>query len=174
VALVGRLETKSGKAFVRLDNGLQRNDALKDVGALLDWIKKQPDLDADRVMVQGVSHGGFLALSVAASYSGRIRAALTRILFVLKTDIPWEYLPAEMGCGSKMTCWRRLHQVLLEEMAQADRIDWDRAGLDSAAVPAPGGQETGKNPTDRGKQGTKRHLGPTGGKLRYPAIRSPL
>jgi transposase len=76
------------------------------------------------------------------------RAALTGILFVLKTGIPWEYLPAEMGCGSGMTCWRRLrdwyqagvwrrlHQVLLEELAQADRIDWDRAALDSAAVPA--------------------------------------
>jgi transposase len=79
------------------------------------------------------------------------RAALTGILFVLKTGIPWEYLPAEMGCGSGMTCWRRLrdwyqagiwrrlHQVLLEELAQADRIDWDRAALDPAAVPAPGG-----------------------------------
>jgi transposase len=79
------------------------------------------------------------------------RAALTGILFVLKTGIPWEYLPAELGCGSGMTCWRRLrdwyqagvwrrlHQVLLEELAQADRIDWDRAALDSAAVPAPGG-----------------------------------
>jgi transposase len=79
------------------------------------------------------------------------RAALTGILFVLKTGIPWEYLPAEMGCGSGMTCWRRLrdwyqagvwrrlHQVLLEELAHADRIDWDRAAVDSAAVPAPGG-----------------------------------
>ncbi len=37
------------------------------------------------------------------------RAALTGILFVLKTGLPWEYLPAEMGCGSGMTCWRRLH-----------------------------------------------------------------
>src|SRR5215204_1394314 len=54
------------------------------------------------------------------------RAALTGILFVLKTGIPWEYLPAEMGCGSGMTCWRRLR-------------DWYRAALDSAAVPAPGG-----------------------------------
>jgi transposase len=73
------------------------------------------------------------------------RAALTGILFVLKAGIPWEYLPAEMGCGSGMTCWRRLrdwyqagiwrrlHQVLLEELAQADRIDWERAALDSAA-----------------------------------------
>ena len=57
------------------------------------------------------------------------RAALTGVLFVLKTGIPWEYLPAEMGWGSGMTCWRRLrdwyqagvwrrlHQVLLEELA---------------------------------------------------------
>jgi len=86
------------------------------------------------------------------------RAALTGILFVLKTGIPWEYLPAEMGCGSGMTCWRRLrdwyqagvwrrlHQVLLEELAQADRIDWDRAALDSAAVPAPGGPRNGQEP----------------------------
>ena len=40
-----------------------------------------------------------------------------------KTGIPWEYLPAKMGCGSGMTCWRRLHQMLLEELARADRID---------------------------------------------------
>ncbi len=86
------------------------------------------------------------------------RAALTGILFVLKTGIPWEYLPAEMRCGSGMTCWRRLrdwyqagvwrrlHQVLLEELAQADRIDWDRAALDSAPVPAPGGPRHGPEP----------------------------
>ena len=79
------------------------------------------------------------------------RAALTGILFVLQTGIPWEFLPAKMGCGSGMTCWRRLrdwyqagvwrrpHQVLLEDLAQADRIDRDRAALDPAAVPAPGG-----------------------------------
>ena len=81
------------------------------------------------------------------------RAALTGILFVLKTGIPWEYLPAEMGCGSGISCWRRLrdwyqagvwrrlHQVLLEELAQADRIDWDRAALDSAAVLALGAKK---------------------------------
>jgi len=72
-----RGSTGYGKAFVNLDNGLLRNDAVKDVGALLDWIKKQPELDADRVMVQGASHGGYMALSVAASYSDRIRAVLS-------------------------------------------------------------------------------------------------
>ena len=81
------------------------------------------------------------------------RAALTGILFVLKTGIPWEMLPQEMGCGSGMTCWRRLkewhqagvwehlHESLLDRLDEADRIDWSRASLDSAAVPAPGGVE---------------------------------
>ncbi len=79
------------------------------------------------------------------------RAALTGILFVLKTGIPWEYLPRELGCGSGMTCWRRLrdwqaagvwarlHQKQLDRLGGADKIDWSRASLDSASVPAPGG-----------------------------------
>jgi transposase len=79
------------------------------------------------------------------------RAALTGILFVLRSGIPWEMLPQEMGCGSGMTCWRRLrdwqeagvwrriHQVLLDRLGEADQIDWSRASLDSASVPAPGG-----------------------------------
>ena len=79
------------------------------------------------------------------------RAALTGILFVLKTGIPWEMLPQEMGCGSGMTCWRRLrdwqaagvweriHKALLERLSQADQIDWSRASLDSGSVAAPGG-----------------------------------
>ena len=76
------------------------------------------------------------------------RAALTGILFVLKTGLPWEYLPVEMGCGSGMSCWRRLrdwqrtgvwsalHRVLLERMEAAGQLDWSRAALDSASVPA--------------------------------------
>jgi transposase len=79
------------------------------------------------------------------------RAAFTGILFVLKTGIPWEMLPQEMGCGSGMTCWRRLkewheagvwhrlHQTLLNFLGKKNRIDWSRASLDSASVPAPGG-----------------------------------
>src|SRR5437868_6864851 len=63
------------------------------------------------------------------------RKALTGILFVLKTGIPWENLPVEMGCGCGMTCWRRLaawqtagvwfrlHQVLLTKLDDADQID---------------------------------------------------
>ena len=81
------------------------------------------------------------------------RAALTGILFVLKSGIPWEMLPKEIGCGSGMTCWRRLkewheagvweelHRTLLDGLGKADQLDWERASLDSASVPAPGGAE---------------------------------
>ena len=83
------------------------------------------------------------------------RKALTGILFVLKSGIPWEMLPQEMGCGSGMTCWRRLrewqeagvwkklHEVLLAKLREADKIDWSRAVVDSASVRAVGGG--GKN-----------------------------
>ena len=76
------------------------------------------------------------------------RVVLTGILFVLKTGIAWEDLPQEMGCGSGMTCWRRLrdwqkagvwdkiHQVLLSKLRQADQIDFSRAVVDSASVRA--------------------------------------
>ena len=75
------------------------------------------------------------------------RAALTGIIFVLKSGIPWEMLPQEMGCGSGVTCWRlrdwqeagvweRLHHVLLDRLGATDRIDWSRASLDSASIPA--------------------------------------
>ena len=66
-----------GKAFLALDNDLNREDAVGDVGALLDWIKTQPDLDANHIMVQGVSYGGYLALMVATTYSERLRGAVS-------------------------------------------------------------------------------------------------
>ncbi len=66
-----------GKTFLHLDDGLKRGDAVKDIGALLDWIKSQPDLDADRVMVVGASYGGYLALSTAYTYSDRIRGTIS-------------------------------------------------------------------------------------------------
>jgi transposase len=72
-----------------------------------------------------------------------------------------------------MTCWRRLrdwnangvwqrlaalHQAMLVRLREHDQIDWSRASIDGSSVPSPGGQETGPNPTDRGKLGSKRHL----------------
>lgn len=82
------------------------------------------------------------------------KAALTGILFVLKTGIGWEDLPPELGCGSGMTCWRRLrdwqkagvwdkiHEVLLSKLRKAEQIDFSRAVVDSSSVRAVfGGQK---------------------------------
>ncbi len=65
-----------GKTFLKLDNGFQREDSYKDIGALLDWIRTRPDLDADRIMVTGGSYGGHMTLAVATRYSDRIRCAV--------------------------------------------------------------------------------------------------
>jgi dipeptidyl aminopeptidase/acylaminoacyl peptidase len=65
-----------GKTFLQLDNGFKREDSVKDIGALLDWIAQQPDLDTDRVLVRGGSYGGYMSLAVATTYSDRIRGAI--------------------------------------------------------------------------------------------------
>jgi len=65
-----------GKTYLSLDNGFKREDSVKDIGALLDWIALQPDLDADRVAVFGGSYGGYMVLASAAAYSDRLSAAV--------------------------------------------------------------------------------------------------
>ncbi len=74
------------------------------------------------------------------------RAVLAGILFVLQSGITWEILPQEMGCGSGMSCWRRLcawqeagvwgalQEVLLALLRTADRIDWSRCIVDSSSM----------------------------------------
>lgn len=87
------------------------------------------------------------------------RAALTGIVFVLRTGIPWEDLPKEMGCGCGMTCWRRLrdwqeagvwddiHQLLLNKLHAADKLDWSRTAADSSSVRAVfGGTRSARTP----------------------------
>jgi transposase len=99
------------------------------------------------------------------------RKILTGILFVLKTGIAWDDLPAELGCGCGKTCrhyleawqragvWDKLHEILLTELNGSGRIDWERALIDASFAKAPeGGEDTGPNPTDRGKSGTKHHV----------------
>ena len=89
------------------------------------------------------------------------RAALTGILFVLKSGIPWEMLPQEMGCGSGMSCWRRLrdwheagvwqrlHQLLLSRLERDGQIDWSRASIDSVSVRAKGAPRKKGAPSGR-------------------------
>jgi dipeptidyl aminopeptidase/acylaminoacyl peptidase len=72
-----RGSTGYGKTFVALDNGPKREDSVKDIGALLDWIAQQPDLDPARVMVTGGSYGGYMTFACAVHYSDRLRCALS-------------------------------------------------------------------------------------------------
>jgi len=96
------------------------------------------------------------------------RRVLTGIIFVLKTGIPWEYLPREMNCGCGMTCWRRLrdwwrggvwgkiHTSLLSRLRAGKQIDFSRFLIDTSHVRAVGGgMQTGPSPVDRRKLGSK-------------------
>jgi dipeptidyl aminopeptidase/acylaminoacyl peptidase len=65
-----------GKAFLKLDNGFRREDAYKDIGALLDWIRTEPKLDPNRVMLTGASYGGNVTLTASYLYADRIRGAI--------------------------------------------------------------------------------------------------
>jgi dipeptidyl aminopeptidase/acylaminoacyl peptidase len=65
-----------GKTYVKLDNGFKREDSVRDIGALLDWIATQPDLDQDRVAVFGGSYGGYMVLASAVHFSDRLKAAV--------------------------------------------------------------------------------------------------
>lgn len=71
-----RGSTGYGKAYTLLDNGMKRQDSVHDIGALLDWIATQPELDKNRVVVTGGSYGGFMTLSVATQYDARIRCTV--------------------------------------------------------------------------------------------------
>lgn len=65
-----------GKTYLSLDNAEKREDSVKDIGALLDWVAKQPDLDASRVAVVGQSYGGYMVLAVAGHYNERLAGVI--------------------------------------------------------------------------------------------------
>jgi dipeptidyl aminopeptidase/acylaminoacyl peptidase len=74
-----RGSTGYGKAYVELDNGMNRMNSVKDIGALLDWVATQKDLDSRRVAVAGGSYGGFMVLASAVEYSDRLRCGVDSV-----------------------------------------------------------------------------------------------
>ncbi len=71
-----RGSTGFGKTFTDMDNGFKREESVKDIGALIDWIARQPDLDASRIMITGGSYGGYMTLACAFHYNDKIRCSL--------------------------------------------------------------------------------------------------
>ncbi|MET0272435.1 MAG: prolyl oligopeptidase family serine peptidase [Phenylobacterium sp.] len=74
-----RGSTGYGKTYVSLDNAMLRHDSVKDIGALLDWIATQPDLDAGKVVVTGGSYGGYMTLASFADYNDRLAGAIDTV-----------------------------------------------------------------------------------------------
>ncbi|WP_254511093.1 alpha/beta hydrolase family protein [Anatilimnocola floriformis] len=74
-----RGSTGYGKTYLKLDNAEKREDSVRDIGALLDWIKDQPELDADRVAVTGGSYGGYMVLASLVHYGDRLRAGIDNV-----------------------------------------------------------------------------------------------
>jgi len=67
-----------GKRFMTLDDEYKREDAIRDIGALLEWIGKQPDLDAARIAITGGSYGGYMVLGALSHYSDRLRCGIDK------------------------------------------------------------------------------------------------
>jgi len=93
------------------------------------------------------------------------RVALAGLIFVLKTGIPWEYFPQELGCSGmtlwhrlrdwqRAGVWERLHHTLLQQLADAGKIDWRRASADASRIPAKGGApRPGRTPPTEANSG---------------------
>ena len=109
------------------------------------------------------------------------RACLTGIVFILQSGIPWEMLPQEMGCGSGMTCWRRLRywqrrgvwkkllHALLQRVGQEEGIDWEHCCVDSQTFRAVfGGSLPAKTPRIAGKKAANGTCSSTARARRWP------
>jgi dipeptidyl aminopeptidase/acylaminoacyl peptidase len=123
-----RGSTGYGAAFERLDDGMARDDAVRDIGAVLDWIDAQPDLDGSRVAVMGGSYGGFMALAALIRYEARFRCGVD--MFGL-TDLPRAIEQSDQGhfgdaqrgeYGDPADPAMRTYLNALSPVSSADRI----------------------------------------------------
>ncbi|HZF09430.1 MAG TPA: prolyl oligopeptidase family serine peptidase [Thermoanaerobaculia bacterium] len=116
-----------GKTYLKLDNGEKREDTVKDIGALLDWIATQPDLDASRVMVGGGSYGGYMSLATLVHYSDRLRCGYEAVgisNFVTFLEHTQEYRRdlRRVEYGDERDPKMRAFLLTIAPSAHADRI----------------------------------------------------
>lgn len=116
-----------GKTFLALDDGFKREDAVKDIGALLDWIATQPGLDAARVAVTGGSYGGYMSLAVATTYSDRIASSIdvvgiSNFLTFLQNTESYRRDLRRVEYGDEREPAMRAHLEKISPLTNADKI----------------------------------------------------
>ena len=117
-----------GKSFLRLDNGFKREDSVRDIGALLDWIETQPDLDSDRVAVFGGSYGGYMVLASAVHYSDRLKAAvdvvgISNFVTFLENTQDYRRDLRRVEYGDERDPEMRAHLEAISPLNNVDQID---------------------------------------------------
>jgi dipeptidyl aminopeptidase/acylaminoacyl peptidase len=122
-----RGSTGYGKTFASLDNGMQREDTVKDVGALLVWVGLQSNLDAKHVVVSGVSYGAYLALAALVNYGDRLRGAvdfggITDFISFLSNAVPYRQNQRRAEYGDERDPDMRAYLRRISPLSSADRI----------------------------------------------------
>ena len=122
-----RGSTGYGKSYTLLDNGERREDSVKDIGALLDWVADQPELDADRVMIMGGSYGGYMTLASAVHYADRIRCAvdivgISNFVSFLENTKPYRRDLRRAEYGDERDPKMRAHLESISPLGQAAKI----------------------------------------------------
>jgi dipeptidyl aminopeptidase/acylaminoacyl peptidase len=116
-----------GKTYMSLDNGVLREDAVKDVGAMLVWIELQKDLDAKQVVVAGGSYGGYLSLATLANYSDRLRggvdvSGIADFVSFLTNTAPYRQNQRRAEYGDERDLDMRAFLRRISPLTNADRI----------------------------------------------------
>ena len=133
-----------GKTYLRLDNGRKREDSVRDIGALLDWIAEQPNLDASRVAVMGGSYGGYMVLASLVHFGDRLRAGVERVgisnfvTFLTNTQ-PYRQALRRVEYGDERDPEMREFLQSISPLSRADEIDTPlliSQGLNDPRVPA--------------------------------------
>ena len=118
-----------GREYLDLDNGEKREDSVRDIGALLDWIAKQPQLDSSRVAVTGGSYGGYMVLAALTEYPELFAAGVDVVgianwVTFLERTSPWRRAHREEEYGSLAN-----HRPLLEQLSPIHKADQIKAPL---------------------------------------------
>jgi len=122
-----RGSTGYGKTYVALDNGFQREDSVKDIGALLDWIATQPDLDPDRVVVSGGSYGGYMTLAAMTHYNDRLAGGastvgISNFVTFLESTADYRRDLRRVEYGDERDPTMRDHLIRISPLTNASRI----------------------------------------------------